>query len=58
MAPACPSCARPLRPAAPREGLLLRTLNQLVAVVFWGPLLWLLVAFLGGMAGVLLARIE
>ena len=56
LAPACPSCARPVRPAAPCEGLFLRTLNQLVAVAFWGPLLWLLIAFLGGLAGVFLFR--
>ena len=40
-ADACPSCGRRLRPARPQEGLFLRTLNQLVAVAFWGPLLYL-----------------
>ena len=39
----CPSCARPLRKAAPREGLFLRTMNQLVAGAFWIPIFFLLV---------------
>ena len=37
LAESCPSCARPLRASGTREGLFLRTLNQLVALVMWGP---------------------
>jgi hypothetical protein len=39
----CPSCARPLRTPAPREGLFLRTLNQAVAAAVLIPLFLLLV---------------
>lgn len=39
----CPSCARPLRTSAPREGLFLRTMNQAVAAVVLIPLFFLLV---------------
>ncbi len=42
-AEACPSCARPLRKPAPREGLFLRTMNQAVAAAFWIPAFFLLV---------------
>lgn len=41
LAEACPSCGRPLRAAAPREGLFLRTMNQATALVTWGPILLL-----------------
>lgn len=34
-AEACPSCGRPLRSSASREGLFLRTLNQGTALAFW-----------------------
>jgi hypothetical protein len=43
LAQACPSCARPLRAAAPREGLFLRTMNQAVAAAVLVPLFFLLV---------------
>jgi len=43
LAEACPSCARPLRRPAPREGLFLRTMNQTVAAAFWVPVFFLLV---------------
>ena len=43
LAEACPSCARPLRKPAPREGLFLRTMNQTVAAGFWIPLFLVLV---------------
>ncbi len=33
LAEACPSCARPLRRTAPREGLFLRTMNVGVGLV-------------------------
>jgi hypothetical protein len=39
LAETCPSCGRPLRSPAPREGLFLRTLNQGLALAVWGPLL-------------------
>lgn len=43
LAEACPSCARPLRTPAPREGLFLRTMNQAVAAAVLVPLFLLLV---------------
>jgi len=43
LAEACPSCARPLKKGASREGLFLRTLNQAVAAAFWIPAFLLLV---------------
>ena len=52
----CPSCARPLRTSAPREGLFLRTLNQLVALGFWVPIIVLTVIFLAVVAGYLSTR--
>lgn len=39
----CPSCARPLRKPAPREGLFLRTMNQAMAAAILVPLFFLLV---------------
>jgi predicted amidophosphoribosyltransferase len=56
LAEACPSCARPLRKPAPREGLFLRTMNQLVALGFWGPVIVLTVIFLAVVAGYLSTR--
>lgn len=58
LAETCTSCARPLRRSAPREGLFLRTMNQLVALGFWGPLILLAIAVAGGMAGLLLSRLD
>lgn len=43
LAEVCPSCARPLRTPAPREGLFLRTMNQAVAAAFWIPIFFVLV---------------
>ena len=43
LAETCPSCARPLRKPAPREGLFLRTMNQAVAAGFWIPAFFLIV---------------
>ena len=43
LAETCPSCARPIRAASPREGLFLRTMNQAVALAFWVPAFLLLV---------------
>ena len=42
LAEACPSCGRPLRAAAPREGLFLRTMNQGTKLAF-GILLFVVV---------------
>ena len=56
LAEACPSCARPLRRPAPREGLFLRTMNQLVALVLWGPVLLLLILVVAVVMGVLWSR--
>jgi predicted amidophosphoribosyltransferase len=56
LAETCPSCARPLRKPAPREGLFLRTLNQLVALSFWVPVIVLIVVFLAVLAGYLSTR--
>ena len=55
---ACPSCARPLRPASPRDGLFLRTMNQVVALVMWGPFLAFLILLLAVVAGVLVSRLD
>ena len=43
LAEICPSCARPLKKPAPREGLFLRTMNQGVAAAVLVPLLFLVV---------------
>ena len=56
LAEACPSCGRPLRAPRPREGLFLRTLNQLVAIGFWGPLLLLAAIAVAVFAGVLMSQ--
>lgn len=56
LAEACPSCGRPLQASKPREGLFLRTLNQLLAAGFWGLLLLILVPILGAIVGFLLTR--
>jgi predicted amidophosphoribosyltransferase len=42
LAEACPSCGRPLKAAAPREGLFLRTMNHGTKLVF-GILLFVVV---------------
>ena len=47
---ACPSCARPLREPAPREGLFLRTMNQAVSAAFWIPAFFVLVLLGAGVA--------
>ena len=54
---ACPSCAQPFR-SAPREGLFLRTMNDLTAIVLWGPIIAVIVVFVAVVAGVLLARLN
>jgi hypothetical protein len=56
LAEACPSCARPLRKAAPREGLFLRTLNQLLSASIWLLLLLFLVPIAAALLGILLTR--
>jgi hypothetical protein len=56
LAEACPSCARPLRKPGPREGLFLRTMNQLVALSFWVPVIVLTVVLLAVVAGYLSTR--
>jgi len=53
----CPSCARPLRKPAAREGLFLRTMNQLVALGFWVPVIVLTIVFLAVVAGYLSTRL-
>jgi len=50
----CPSCARPLRRSAPREGLFLRTMNQAVAAVVLIPLFFFLVLLATGVIAYLL----
>ena len=52
----CPSCARPLRTPAPREGLFLRMMNQVVAAGFWIVALLVLVPLAAALIGVLTAR--
>lgn len=56
LAEACPGCGRPLRAPKPREGLFLRTLNQLLAAGFWVILVLILVPILGAIVGFLLTR--
>ena len=56
LAEACPSCARPLRKAAPREGLFLRTMNQLLSASIWLLLLLFLVPIAAALLGILLTR--
>src|SRR5262249_34281652 len=52
----CPACARPLRAAHPHEGLFLRTMNQVVALGFWVPVIVLAIVFLAVAAGYLSTR--
>jgi hypothetical protein len=56
LAETCPSCGRPLRAPTPREGLFLRTLNQLLAAGFWVILLLILVPILAAIVGFLMTR--
>ena len=56
LAEACPSCARPLRKPAPREGLFLRTMNQLLSASIWVLLLLFLVPIAAAFLGILLTR--
>ena len=58
LAESCPSCARPLRAAAAREGLFLRTMNQVVALGLWGPFLVVLLLLLAVAAGVFVSRLD
>jgi hypothetical protein len=57
LAETCPSCARPLRKPAPREGLFLRTLNVGVAVVIGVILFIAIVPVLIGFTSAFLARL-
>lgn len=41
-----------------QEGLFLRTMNQVVALIMWGPFLVALTLLLAVVAGVLLARLD
>ena len=54
----CPSCARRLRAPAPREGLFLRTMNQIVAAGFWIPVFFLLVLLGTGVVAYLLGYFD
>jgi len=56
LAEACPSCARPLRKPVPREGLFLRTLNQLLSASLWVLLLLFLVPVAAALLGIVIAR--
>ena len=58
LAESCPSCARPLKASGPREGLFLRSMNQLVALVIWGPFLWFLLLVAAVVVGVLVSRLD
>jgi predicted amidophosphoribosyltransferase len=58
LAEACPSCGRPLRKPRSREGLFLRTLNQLVALGFWGPVVLLLTLFGTGLVAYVLGYFD
>jgi hypothetical protein len=56
LAEACPSCARPLRRPAPREGLFLRTMNVGVALVIGVIIFIAVVPFLTSVAAYVIAR--
>ncbi len=56
LAEACPSCARPLRRPASREGLFLRTMNLGVAVVVGAILFIAIVPLLTSIAAYVIAR--
>ena len=58
LAESCPSCARPFRASGPREGLFLRTMNQVVALGLWGPFLVVLLLLLAVVAGVFVSRLD
>ena len=57
LAETCPSCARPLRKPAPREGLFLRTMNLGVAVALGIILFIAIVPILVGFGATFLARV-
>jgi hypothetical protein len=57
LAETCPSCARPLKKPAVREGLFLRTLNLGVAVVIGVVLFIAIVPLTVGFAAALLSRL-
>ncbi len=54
LAEVCPGCGRPLRQPAPREGLFLRTMNQLVSTSVWLVVLLVVVPIVAALIGVLL----
>ena len=54
----CPSCARPIRIPAPREGLFLRTMNQAVSAAFWIPVFFLLLLLATGSIAYLLGYFD
>ena len=58
LAASCPSCGRPLRATPAREGLFLRTMNQLVALLLWGPFLVFLLLLVAVVAGVVISRLD
>jgi predicted amidophosphoribosyltransferase len=58
LAETCPSCARPLRKPAPREGLFLQNLNQLASLVFWGPVLFGIILFIAITGAYIVTRFD
>jgi hypothetical protein len=56
LAEACPSCARPLRRPASREGLFLRTMNLGVAVVIGVVLFIAIIPLVTSIAAYVIAR--
>ena len=56
LAEVCPGCGRPLRKPASREGLFLRTMNQLVSASVWLVALLFLVPLVAALIGVFLYR--
>ncbi len=56
LAETCPNCGRLLRRPEPREGLYLRTMNQLVSASIWVFLFLLIVPLIGALVGIFLAR--
>lgn len=57
LAETCPSCARPLRKPAAREGLFLRTMNRTVALIVGVILFMLIVPFLIAVAAYVTSRL-
>lgn len=56
LAETCPACGRLLKRPQPREGLYLRTMNQMMSASIWVFLFLLIVPLLAALVGIFLAR--